>query len=161
METLEDTPGLAIKLLVLHLRLVVVRLVIGYGTGLKQIIDPELVFLAVVKGEVVGFRLGLPNIMEALKHANGLRYPWDYLRLARAQRHISGVSFKILAMIPEYWGYGLDVLMFVEMAKAVIRKGYTWIDGSLTGETNPQTNKIAARLGAYVYKRYREYRLDL
>lgn len=129
--------------------------------ALKPILDPGLVFIAEVEGKVAGFSLGLPNLMEALKYANGLRYPWDYLRFARAQRKITGVSFKILAIDPQYWGYGLDAQMFVEMAKTVIRKGYTWIDGSLTGEANPQTNKLATRLGAYVYRRYREYKLAL
>lgn len=128
---------------------------------LKPILDPELVFIAEVEGKVAGFCLGLPNIMEALKVANGLRYPWDYLRFAQARRKITGVSFKILAIDPQYWGYGLDAQMFIEMAKTVIRKGYTWIDGSLTSDTNPQTNKLAARLGCYVYRRYREYKLAL
>jgi len=127
--------------------------------ALKPMLDPELVFIAEVEGKVAGFSLGLPNIMEALKYANGLRYPWDYLRLALARRKISGVSFKILAIDPQYWGYGLEAQMFVEMAKAVIRKGYTWIDGSLTGDQNPQTNKLATRIGAYIYRRYREYKL--
>jgi hypothetical protein len=44
------------------------------------------------------------------------------------------------------------------MAKTVIRKGYTWVDGSLTSDTNPQTNKLATRFGAYVYRRYQEYK---
>jgi hypothetical protein len=51
--------------------------------------------------------------------------------------------------------------MFLEMGKAVMRKGYTWMDASLTNEFNPQTNKLAMRLGAYVYRRYREFRLKL
>lgn len=127
--------------------------------ALKPVLDPELVFIAEVDGKVVGFSLGLPNLMEALKDAHGLRYPWDYLRFAAARRKITGVSFKILAIDPQYWGYGLESQMFLEMAKTVIRKGYTWIDGSLTGDTNPQTNKLATRLGAYVYRRYHEYTL--
>jgi GNAT superfamily N-acetyltransferase len=128
---------------------------------LKSIIDPELVFLAEVDGNLVGFALGLPNIMEALIHAHGLRYPWDYIRLVWARRYIRGASFKILAIDPHYWGYGLEAIMFVEIGKALIRKGYTWVDGSLTGEENPQTHKLAARLGAKVYRVYREYRIDL
>jgi hypothetical protein len=35
------------------------------------------------------------------------------------------------------------------------------MDASLTNELNPQTNKLAPRLGAYVYRRYREYRVRL
>jgi hypothetical protein len=131
------------------------------AAGLKEIIDPELVFIAELEGKPVGFALGLPNIMEALKHANGLQYPWDYLRLAIAMKRIKSGSFKIMAMDPEYWGYGLDSIMYLEMAHAVVRKGYQWVDASLTGEDNPQTNKLLARVGAYIYRRYREYRLGL
>jgi GNAT superfamily N-acetyltransferase len=128
---------------------------------LKPILDPELTFIAEVDGQAVGFALGLINIAEALKHANGLRHPWDYLRLALAQRHITGVSFKILAMDPDYWGYGLEAVMFLEMGRAILRKGYTWVDLSLTGADNPQTTKLARRFGGYVYRRYRQYRLAL
>jgi len=131
------------------------------ANALKEIIDPELVFIAEVNGKVVGFALGLPNITEALKNANGLQHSSDYLRFALARRKIKSASFKIMAMDPAYWGYGLETLMILDMGKALIRKGYTWVDASLTGEFNPQTNKLATRLGAYVYRRYREYRLTL
>lgn len=131
------------------------------AAGLKEIIDPELVFIAEDEGKPVGFALGLPNVAEALKHANGLQYPWDYLRLALAMKRIKSASFKIMAMDPAYWGYGLDSIMYLEMAKAVVRKGYTWVDASLTGEDNPQTNRLLSRVGAYVYRRYRIYQLGL
>jgi GNAT superfamily N-acetyltransferase len=129
--------------------------------GLKDVLDPELVFIAEVDGKAVGFALGVPNLPEAFKYANGLQHPWDLLRFLLARRRIKGVSFKILAIDPDYWGYGLEAVMFLEMGKAVLRKGYTWMDASLTNEFNPQTNKLAPRLGAYVYRRYREYRLRL
>jgi GNAT superfamily N-acetyltransferase len=129
--------------------------------GLKDVMDPELVFIAEVDGKPVGFALGLPVLTEALKYANGLQHPWDTIRFAMSQKKIKGVSFKILAIDPDYWGYGLEAVLFLEVGKAVIRKGYTWIDASLTNELNPQTNKLATRLGAYVYRRYREYRIQL
>jgi GNAT superfamily N-acetyltransferase len=75
--------------------------------ALKPMLDPELIFIAEVDGKTAGFSLGLPNIAEAFKVSNGLRYPWDYLRFALARRKITSVSFKILAIDPEYWGYGL------------------------------------------------------
>ena len=131
------------------------------AAGLKEIIDPELVFIAEVEGKPIGFALGLPNVAEALKRANGLQFPWDYLRLVWAMKRIKSASFKIMAMDPQYWGYGIDSILYLEMMKAVIRKGYTWVDASLTGEDNPQTNKLLARAGAYVYRRYRIYRLGL
>jgi len=129
--------------------------------GLRSVMDPDLVFIAEVDGKTAGFALGIPNFTEALRYANGLQYPWDYVRLLLAQKKIKSASFKILAIDPDYWGYGLETVMFLEMGKAIVRKGYDWIDASLTNEFNPQTNKLATRLGATVYRRYREFRLNL
>lgn len=129
--------------------------------GLRDILDPGLVFIAELNGQTVGFALGLPNLAEALRHANGLQHPWDYLRLARAMKRIRSGSFKILAMDPACWGYGLDAILYLEMARAMLRRGYTWVDASLTGENNPQTNRMLPRVGAYIYRRYREYTLGL
>jgi GNAT superfamily N-acetyltransferase len=131
------------------------------AAGLRPVIDPELVLIAEVDGKTAGFALGVPNFSEALRYANGLQYPWDTIRLLLAQKKIKSISFKILAIDPDYWGYGLEVLMFLEMGKVLLRKGYEWIDASLTNEFNPQTNKLAPRLGAYVYRKYREYQLKL
>ena len=85
--------------------------------SLKPILDPQLIFIAEVDGKTAGFGLGLPNIAEAFKVSNGLRYPWDYLRFALARRKITSVSFKILAIDPQYWGYGLEVQMFIELVR--------------------------------------------
>ena len=43
----------------------------------------------------------------------------------------------------------------------MLRKGYQWVDMSLTGEDNPMTNKLATRVGAKVDKRYRIYELEV
>jgi len=131
------------------------------ASSLRSVMDPELVFIAEVDGKTAGFALGIPNFTEALRFANGLQYPWDYVCLLKAQKKIKSISFKILAIDPDYWGYGLEALMFLEMGKALVRKGYDWVDASLTNEFNPQTNKLAPRLGAYVYRRYREFQLKL
>jgi len=129
--------------------------------ALKPLLDPDLALIAQMDGQAVGFALGLPNLNEALQRANGLRYPWDYLRFALARSRITGASFKILALDPAYWGYGLDALMMLELGKAIARKGYTWVDASVTGTDNPQTNRLAERFGGTVYRRYREYCLGL
>jgi len=55
---------------------------------------------------------------------------------------VSGVPpFKILAIDPDYWGLGLDALMFVKIIEAFDRRGYQWMDGSLTGGDNPFSKK--------------------
>ena len=128
----------------------------------RQIVDPELVLFADVEGETVGWFPGIPNINEALIHANGLRYPWNYLGLLPyLKRQPKCLAIKSVLVLPEYWDTGVAVLMFDEMAKRAIPKGYTWIDMSLTSDDNPYTPTLAARAGARIYKRYRVYRKKL
>jgi len=126
----------------------------------RQIIDPELVLFADVAGETVGWFPGIPNINETLIHANGLRHPWDYLRLIPyLRKQPNCLAIKSVLVLPEYWDTGVAVMLFSEMARRAISKGYTWFDLSLTSADNPYTPTLAARAGAKLYKRYRVYRL--
>jgi GNAT superfamily N-acetyltransferase len=125
----------------------------------RDLADPELVLFAEVGGETVGWLPAVPNMNEWFIHANGLRYPWDYARLwLRMRRKTESLTIKSVLVSPEYWGTGVPVLLFDEMAKRVLKHGYRWIDMSLTSADNPNTPILAERLGARIYKRYRVYR---
>lgn len=127
-----------------------------------QIADPELILFAEENGKAIGFFPGVPNINEALIHANGLRYLWDYLSLWRfARRQPECLSIKSVLVYPEYWGSGAAVLLFDEMARRGRSKGYQWVDLSLTSADNPRTPMLAERFGGKIYKRYRVYRKPL
>jgi GNAT superfamily N-acetyltransferase len=127
-----------------------------------DIIDPELILFAEVDGRVVGWFPGVPNMNEVLIHLNGLRYPWDYLRLLKYSRlKPKCLAMKSIAVVPEHWDMGAGVLLFDEMARRAAAKGYQWADLSLTGEDNPDTFPLAHRMGARIYKRYRFYRKQL
>jgi GNAT superfamily N-acetyltransferase len=127
-----------------------------------DIIDPDLILFAEVDGRVVGWFPGVPNMNEVLIHLNGLRYPWDYLRLLKYSRlKPKCLAMKSIAVIPEHRDTGAGVLLFDEMARRAAAKGYQWADLSLTGEDNPDTFPLAHRMGAKIYKRYRFYRKQL
>jgi GNAT superfamily N-acetyltransferase len=132
-----------------------------HAESLRPLLHPDLVFFVQVDGREVGFGLGLPDINQALRHCNGLRYPWNYAQLWWHSRRLPGLSFKIVALLPEYRGRGLDALIYLQIARCLIRGGYDWVDMSLTAEDNPTTNKLAAGLEARVDKRYRIYSLAL
>jgi len=123
-----------------------------------DIIDPDLVLFAEVNGKPVGWFPGVPNMNEVLIHLNGLRYPWDYLRLLKYGRlKPKCLAIKSVAVVPEYWDMGVGVLLFDEMARRATAKGYQWADLSLTGDDNVDTFPLAHRMGAKIYKRYRFY----
>jgi len=131
----------------------------GMVSPLRDVVDPELVLFAEIDGQPVGWFPGVPNFNEILIHVNGLRYPWDYLKLLwYSRRKPQCVAIKSVLVPPEYWDTGVAVLLFNEMAKRAAAKGYKWADLSITGEDNVDTYPLATRAGAKIYKRYRIYR---
>jgi GNAT superfamily N-acetyltransferase len=127
-----------------------------------DVVDPELVLFAEVDGQPAGWFPAVPNLNEIFIHLNGLRYPWDYLRLIKYSRYkTKSIAIKSVVVPPEYWDTGVGVLLFDEMARRAVAKGYTWADMSLTGEDNLDTGPLALRMGAKIYKRYRFYEKPL
>jgi len=132
-----------------------------FARDMRPLLDEDLALFAEVDGRPVGWALAVPDVNQALMHAGGGRYPWHFASLWWYSRRIRVVSFKILAMLEAYRGRGLDALLYYEMGRAVLAKGYEWVDGSLVSEYNPMVNRIVQRLGGKRYKRYRVYRLEL
>jgi GNAT superfamily N-acetyltransferase len=128
----------------------------------KKYADPELVLFADVSDQTVGFFPGIPNLNEIIHNVNGLRYPWDYVKMLY-YRHMQpkGLAIKSVLVLPEYWGTGVSLMLFSEMLKRAQASGYEWIDLSLTSEDNPKTPMLAERLGGKLYKRYRVYQIPV
>ncbi len=128
----------------------------------RTIADPELILFAEVKGRAVGWLPGIPNLNEAFIHVNGLRRPWDYLKLWYYMRkQPQCLAIKAIAVLPEYWGTPVPIYMFHELIQRARAKGYKWGDLSITSEDNPTTPGLAKELGATLYKRWRVYRLGV
>jgi GNAT superfamily N-acetyltransferase len=131
-------------------------------SSFRKIADPELILFAEVGGQAVGWFPALPNLNEAFLHANGLRHPWDYLKLSwHLRQQPKSLTVKSVLVLPEYWNLGVGILLMDEMVRRVKGKGYEWADLSLTSEDNPNTPKLAERMGARIYKRYRVYRMKI
>ena len=132
-----------------------------FADDLRAILDPDMVLLAEVAGQPVGFSVTLPDINRALKHVNGRLSPLGLLKLWWYRRRINVASVKILGVLEEYRGRGIDALLYVETARQLLAKGYEWIDCSLVAENNVMMNRLAQRMGLYVYRHYRTYQKAL
>lgn len=125
---------------------------------LKHIIDPELVLIAEKEGKAVGFILALPNLNDALIHIkNGRLLPLGWLTLLKRRRHIKSVRIITVAIVKEYQPLGLGHYLYHAVAKNILKKGYLHAEISWVVEDNNVMNKIARRVGGYVYKTYRLY----
>jgi hypothetical protein len=124
----------------------------------RNIADPNLILFAEDGETTVGWLPGLPNLNEAIIHADGLRHPWDYLKLLWYMRQKKTcLTVKSALILPEYWGSGVVILLLDELIRQARARGYRWIDASLTSLDNPTTPALANRFGAKLYKRYRVY----
>lgn len=126
--------------------------------GVKRSADPRYVLFLEVDGETVGWFAAVPNVNEILAHGNGLRYPWDYLRLfAHRNDQPRCLAAKSILVLPSQWHSRSTIALLGEMARRILDSPYRWVDLSLTSEDNPETPRIAAQVGGRVYKRYQVY----
>ncbi|MGA2977871.1 MAG: hypothetical protein ABSF77_21425 [Spirochaetia bacterium] len=132
-----------------------------FADDMRPFLDPELALVAEIEGKAVGFCLLIADTNRILMRLNGRLFPFNWLKIKRYVREVDVVSFKLMGVLEEYRHRGIDALLSVEALKAARRKGYKWLDGSLTSELNPAINLIARGRGAELYKHYRLYRMDL
>jgi len=128
---------------------------------MKPFLDRDLALIAEIEGKAVGFCILIPDTNRVLARLNGRLFPFHWLRIKRYIREVDVVSFKLMGVLEQYRRRGIDALLCLEALTAASRKGYKWLDGSLTSELNPAINLIARGRGAELYKHYRLYRLEL
>jgi GNAT superfamily N-acetyltransferase len=135
------------------------------GQDLKMIVDPDLVYIALVDGKPAGVSLGLPDVNQALIKARPQPNVWSLpLLLAKFmwyRRQIDALRLLIMGVVPEYRSLGIDAAFYVETARAAFAKGYERCEMSWILESNDMMNRIIERLGGTIYKTYRIYQKPL
>lgn len=128
---------------------------------MKDLLHEDFVYFAEVGGEPIAFSLAIPDINRVLIHGNGGRYPWDWLKMWWYSKRIDVLSFKIMVMLPEYHGRGLDAILYLNTARAALAQGYQWVDMSLIAEENTAVRLLAEKVGGRIFKRYRIYQINV
>lgn len=131
---------------------------------MRQIVDPNLVFIAEVDGKPVGFILSLPNINQALIHTNGRLFPTGLIKLlwhTKIKNKVDSVRIITMGIIPEYQKRGLDSLFYLETFKVGPEHGYNWGEMSWILEDNVMMLRAVENMGGRLYKRYRMYGMQV
>ncbi len=132
---------------------------------LKPILLPELVWLAEIRGEPVGFILCVPDINVALRQVNGrlttFGLPIGLAKLLYYKNRIKTCRLVALGVIPKYRRHGIaEMLVLHIIEEAMLKRGYVG-EGSLILENNRLMNRFLEAIGAEKYKTYRIYRRGL
>jgi len=128
---------------------------------LKGLIDPDLILFAEIDGKPVGFCVAVPDPSRVLIHLNGRLWPLGWLKALYWRRRIDMVSFRLMGVLPEYRRRGIESILYLDVLKAIWRKGYDSLEGAVTSSRNPGINLIATRLGAERHKHFRLYKMAL
>ncbi len=129
--------------------------------GLKDVLDPDLLYVVEAKGEPIGMALSLPDLCDPLRRAYPkpgtpelltlVKFMYNY-KVRKTQRYIRVL---IMGVLPQYRMSGIDGLLMATTAEAAMKKGYTMGEASWILENNMPMRLAAEKLGWKVYKTYR------
>jgi len=124
---------------------------------LRQIVDPEMVFLLEHEGSPVAFSISLPNLNQALQHvSDGRLFPLGLPKLlAYAQfGGIYEVRMPLMGVRKEYQGRALDSLLVLATIENGPPNGYDACEMSWVLDTNRRLINAIESVGAAVDKEY-------
>lgn len=125
---------------------------------MAQLADPSIIRIARThSGEPIGFGLAMPDMNQVLARLNGRLSIWNLIPVLYWRKHITGVRFFVLFVVPEFRNKGVTGAIFLEGLKAARKRGYLYCEGSTIGEINMPMRRAAEGAGGVHYKTYRIY----
>src|SRR5262245_3272344 len=129
---------------------------------LKQMAVPEMVLLAEVAAQPVGFCLTLPDFNEAIRPLNGRLTTWSLriglARLRRGLKKSHSARMVALGVLPGYRKRGIAELLILQTFLYGRKQlGYDGAELSWTLEDNEAINNTIQAVGGRRYKRFRIY----
>jgi hypothetical protein len=124
----------------------------------KKILDPNLVLIAEIDNEPIGFSLALPNYNEVFnKIPDGKLFPVGWLKFLLNRKKIKTIRVITLGVIDKYQQSGIGGIFYLETFERGIAAGYNAAEFSWVLEDNELMNRAVKLLGGELYKTYRIY----
>jgi len=125
---------------------------------LKPLVDPDLLRLAFMGDEPVGFLLALPDVNPALAVLDGsMSHPIRLLRAMLIGRRRAGLRLITMGVKEAFRLRGVEGVMFFEGLSAALRRGYSGCEYSWILEDNELAKRTVRLMDATLTKTYRIY----
>jgi ribosomal protein S18 acetylase RimI-like enzyme len=131
---------------------------------MKAIVDPELLLIAEVRGEPVGFALALPDVNQAFKKIpDGKLLPFGLLKLLwntkgpGRKKTIKRCRVLTLGIKQKYRDLGVGPILYTEYLKRGPAQGYFTGEASWILEDNIPMNRALENMCGQKSKVYRIY----
>jgi len=123
---------------------------------LKAIVDPDAILFVEDNGVPVGCALGFPDINRIIKKNRGRMLPFGFIRFITGLKKIRDYRLWALAVLEEYHGMGLDVLLYAKLYETLLPKGIR-MEANYILEDNVHIKNALLKLGMVEIKQYRVY----
>jgi len=125
---------------------------------LKQMVDPELIYILEIDGKPVGCVVGIPDWNIALRRSARTPGWLRLLRLLMEKKHIDNLRVIAVSVAEQYQRSGILGLLIQEILNAGLRKGYRRAELSWIAEDNTVNIRTIQRtFDIRPLKRYRIY----
>lgn len=129
--------------------------------GLKLIVSEDLVLIAEINGEPVGFAIAMPDINTILKKMNGRLFPTGLFRLLAGRRKLDFVRVAAMGVRPAHHNKGIDAVLIYELwtrgtSRGVKKGEFSWIL-----EDNLDLRNLLEAWGTELYRTHRIYGKEL
>lgn len=128
---------------------------------LKQVVVPELSYLAYNHSRCIGFSLSIKDINPALRAANGRLLPVGLIKLLWALRSIDRLRTFAMGVLKEYRNRGIDIAFYLNTIEKGRQMGYNESECSLIVESNHRMINALSHLSAEPYKTFRFYQKSI
>jgi GNAT superfamily N-acetyltransferase len=129
--------------------------------GFKAFYRPELVRIAELHGEAIGFALALPDLGPLLARIRGRLWPFGAAYLALRMRRIRRARCMLLGVLPEFTGRGVAAALIVDLIAAAHPLGIHEGELSLVHGGSEAVQRLIAAVGGTRSRTYRIYQKDL
>ncbi|MBB83706.1 MAG: hypothetical protein CL931_07845 [Deltaproteobacteria bacterium] len=129
--------------------------------GLKQLIDPDLCFIAEIGGQVAGISVTLPDFNQVVHRMNGRILPFGWLHVLRKKQLMDRVRVFMLGISRDFQSLPLGAALYAKTFEVALAKGYRYGEASLILENNHRMRGALEKMGAVIDKTYRNYEIVL
>jgi hypothetical protein len=125
------------------------------------LVDPRFIKIMRKDKELVGFIIGIPNMSEGLRKANGRLFPLGIFKIIRSARKTKQLDLMIGGIREECRGRGIDAVLGMKIMESAQKAGFECVDSHHELETNYKMRAEMERLGGELYKRFRIFQKKL
>lgn len=134
------------------------RMVEFYKEKYIKLLNPEFVKMVKIKGEPVGFVIGLPSLSEALQKANGNLFPFGFIHILKMKKGKDVIEQLLTGVKKDVMSTGAGVVLMAELQKEMVNKDIKFIETTGIFETNNNAISNWKNYSHIQHKRKRCYR---